>query len=201
MSSINILFVGDNEISINLQLTTETKFSEAVKQYQIKAGINLIEKKFFFNSKEISKDCDETLAELGIENMSKIEVKSLNVSNCSDVIHVFFRCQGEQKIFQLRKNMKFSEVASIISDNIYYDEDDGELKFIFNGQNIDYNKTLDEIGIRNGSRILILIPKNICGVGLSIKSILDNEANKGIFSKKKSGKRINVYFQLMNEEI
>ena len=200
MSTINVLFVGDNEIFINLQLTTDTKFSEAVKKYQIKAGMNLTEKKLFFNSKEISKDCDETLAELGIENMSKIEVKSLNVSNCSDVIHVFFRCQGEQKIFQLRKNMKFSEVTSIIADDMDYDEYNGKLKYIFNSQNIDFKKTLDEIGIKNNSRIDVIIPFNLSGARLSIKSILDNEANKGIFSKKKSGKRINVYFQLMNEE-
>ena len=189
MSSIDISFVDTNEISINLQLTTDTKFSEAVKKYQIKAGINIIEKKFFFNSKEISKDCDETLAELGIENMSKIEVKSMDVSNCSDVIHVIFSCQQEQKVFQLRKNMKFSKVASIISDNIYYNEDDGELTFIFNSKiidskDIDFNKTLDEIGIRNGSQIDLIIPKKICGAGLSIISILENDDNKGIFSKK-----------------
>ena len=49
---------------------------------------------------------------------------------------------------------------------------------------IDFNKTLDEIGIRNHSRITVLRETPICGAGLSIKSILEKEVNKGVSTKK-----------------
>ena len=63
-------------------------------------------------------------------------------------------------------------------------EEEKEFKFLFNSQNIDFNKTLDEIGIKSGSKILVLRETPICGAGLSIKSILEKEVNKGVSTKK-----------------
>ena len=97
--------------------------------------------------------------------------------------------------------MKFSEAASKYYKEMDIDEkEEKKFKFLFNSQNIDFNKTLDEIGIKNHSRIAVLRPGNICGAGLSIKSILEKEVNKGVSTKEKSGKKIHVSFEIMNGE-
>ena len=76
--SLNVFFVDAIGNPISLQLTRDMKFSEAVKKLQILSGIDLTHPKiiFIFNSTVISQDCDKTLSELGIENMSKIIVHS-----------------------------------------------------------------------------------------------------------------------------
>ena len=214
MSTINIQFVDNEGSSLLLHLFGHIKFSQAVSKYQIISGLDLTDSQiyFFFDSKEISKDCDKTLSELGIENMSKIEVvKPIEVGSAPSsvinilekgVIFVIFEIKsgGKAVTLKLRENMKFSEVVSMYYEQMDIDEDDCEFKFIFNGKNFDYSKTLTEIGIKNGSKILVLPINKIEGAGLSIKSILENDVNKGVSSKKKSGKKIGVYFNYMNDE-
>ena len=118
-------------------------------------------------------------------------------------IYVIFDYKGESQshILQLRTNMKFSEVASLYFNKIEVDEEDEEyFKFIFNSKILDFSKTLDELGIKCGSRILVRQRHSVCGVGLSIKSILDKNSNKADPTKKKSGKKINIRFQFMHDE-
>ena len=76
--SLNVFFVDAIGNPISLQLTRDMKFSEAVKNLQIKSGIDFTPFPiiFIFKSRLINKDCDQTLSELGIENMSKIVVTS-----------------------------------------------------------------------------------------------------------------------------
>ena len=236
--SLNVLFVDTNGNPLSLQLTRDMKFSEAIKIYKLnrKSDISYSQITFIFNSTVISQNCDKTLSELGIENMSKIFVTSnlyfnpFNLANIQPIMHpsywnnlsplvavggaiclsveniikeneitvMFNYAKGDkpESALILRKNMKFSEVASKIYNEMHMDEEEDELKFYFNSQKIDFNKTLDEIGIRNGSKIIVLHYPNICGVGLSIKSILENKDNKD----KMSGKKINVSFKFMNDE-
>ena len=236
--SLNVLFVDTNGNPLSLQLTRDMKFSEAIKIYKLnrKSDISYSQITFIFNSTVISQNCDKTLSELGIENMSKIFVTSnlyfnpFNLANIQPIMHPSYwnnlfpkiemmqsPCLSVKNIIEeneitvmfnyvkgykpesvliLRKNMKFSEVASKIYNEMHMDKEEDELKFYFNSQKIDFNKTLDEIGIRNGSKIIVLHCPNICGVGLSIKSILENKDNKD----KMSGKKINVSFKFMNDE-
>ena len=118
-------------------------------------------------------------------------------------IHVIFDRAGDcgrGLTLQLKKNMNFSEVASIYYKKMGLDEEEDELAFIFNSKHIDFSKTLDELGIKDNSRIYVIGPSNIEGAaGLSIKSILENEVNKGDSTEKKSGKKIHVSFQFMND--
>ena len=236
--SLNVLFVDTNGNPLSLQLTRDMKFSEAIKIYKLnrKSDISYSQITFIFNSTVISQNCDKTLSELGIENMSKIFVTSnlyfnpFNLANIQPIMHPsywnnFFPriemigspCLSVENIIKeneitvmfnyakgdkpesaliLRKNMKFSEVASKIYNEMHMDEEEDELKFYFNSQKIDFNKTLDEIGIRNGSKIIVLHCPNICGVGLSIKSILENKDD----TDKMSGKKINVSFEFLDDE-
>ena len=239
--SLNVLFVDTNGNPLSLQLTRDMKFSEAIKIYKLnrKSDISYSQITFIFNSTVISQNCDKSLSELGIENMSKIFVTSnlyfnpFNLANIQPIMHPSYwnnlspkiemfnghqsNCLSVKNIIEeneitvmfnyakgdkpesaliLRKNMKFSEVASKIYNEMHMDEEKDELKFYFNSQITDFNKTLDEIGIENGSKIIVLHCPKICGVGLSIKSILENKDNKD----KMSGKKINVSFKFMNDE-
>ena len=236
--SLNVFFVDTIGNPISLQLTRDMKFSEAVKNLQIKSGIDFTPFPiiFIFKSRLINKDCDQTLSELGIENMSKIVVTSnhslaqqiaINYNPNMDITMpptfyqqiptpnmapplsieyiikeneikvIFEKGLGQRLTLKLKKNMKFSEVASMYCNKMNLDEEEDELRFIYNAKAIDFSKTLDELGIKDNSRIYVIGPSNIEGAaGLSIKSILENEVNEDVSTKKKSGKKIRVTFQI-----
>ena len=59
--------------------------------------------------------------------------------------------------------MKFSEVASIYYNKMNLDEEEDELSFIYNAKDIDFSKTLDELGIKDNSRIKVIGPSDIVG--------------------------------------
>ena len=244
--SLNVLFVDAIGNPISLQLTRDMKFSEAVKKLQIISGIDLTHPQiiFIFNSTVISQNCDKTLSELGIENMSKIIVHSnlympaplnlgyparlyyfyppaykinplidrnlgvpcISVENIikENEIFVTFDYENDLKLtstLKLRKNMKFSEAASKYYKEMDIDEkEEKEFKFIFNSKKIDFNKTLDEIGIKNNSKISVLRSTYICGGELIIKSILEKEVNEDVSAEKMSGKKIHVSFEITNGE-
>ena len=97
--------------------------------------------------------------------------------------------------------MKFSEAASKYYKEMDIDEkEEKEFKFIFNSKKIDFNKTLDEIGIKNNFKISVLRSTYICGEELIIKSILEKEVNKDVSAEKMSGKKIHVSFFFLNGE-
>ena len=93
--SLNVLFVDTNGNPLSLQLTRDMKFSEAIKIYKLnrKSDISYSQITFIFNSTVISQNCDKTLSELGIENMSKIFVTSnlyfnpFNLANIQPIMH------------------------------------------------------------------------------------------------------------------
>ena len=74
---INVCFMkpGD-QTPINMQLTDGMMFAEVALKYFGKAGIDQAkdQPKFLFNSKELKTDSYKSLAELGIKNMSRIDV-------------------------------------------------------------------------------------------------------------------------------
>ena len=73
--NINVCFMKAG-IPINMQLKDDTMFAEVALKYFGKAGIDQDrdQPKFLFNSKELRTDSYKSLSELGIRNMSKIEV-------------------------------------------------------------------------------------------------------------------------------
>ena len=75
MSFINVTFIKAGT-SINMQLKDDMMFAEVALKYFTKMGINQTtdQPKFLFNSKELKTDSYKSLAELGIRNMSRIEV-------------------------------------------------------------------------------------------------------------------------------
>ena len=108
-----------------------------------------------------------------------LSVKNIFEENEITVLFDYAKEYKPRSVLKLRKNMKFSEVASKIYNEMDMDVEEDELKFIFNSQTIDFNKTLDEVGIRNGSRITVYHSTPIYGAGLSIKRIFENKDNKG----------------------
>lgn len=89
--------------------------------------------------------------------MSSKDALATQPSFINIYISVIFDYKGESHILQLRTNMKFSEVASLYFNKIEVDEEDEEyFKFIFNSKTLDFSKTLDELGIKCGSRISVI---------------------------------------------
>ena len=77
MSNINVVFAKpDGSSPINMQLTDDMMFAEVALKYLTKMGIdqNVDQPKFLFNSKELKIDSYKSLKELGIKNMTRVEV-------------------------------------------------------------------------------------------------------------------------------
>ncbi len=75
MSNINVTFIKAGQ-PINMQVVDNMMFAEVAMKYFNKMGINQAtdNPKFLFNSKELRTDSYKSLAELGIRNMSRVEV-------------------------------------------------------------------------------------------------------------------------------
>ena len=74
MSNINVTFIQAGQ-PINMQVVDNMMFAEVAMKYFNKMGITQTDQpKFLFNSKELKTDSYKSLAELGIRNMSRIEV-------------------------------------------------------------------------------------------------------------------------------
>ena len=72
---INVNFYYQGQFTF-LCLTDDTMFIEAVERFCQKLGIDLYKLKFYFNNCELRLDSSKSLSELGIKNMSTIEVIS-----------------------------------------------------------------------------------------------------------------------------
>lgn len=75
MSNMNVTFIKEGQ-PINMQVVDSMMFAEVAMKYFNKMGIDQTkdQPKFIFNSKELKTDSYKSLAELGIRNMSRIEV-------------------------------------------------------------------------------------------------------------------------------
>jgi hypothetical protein len=74
---------------------------------------------------------------------------------------VFEQKAGGQSItIQISPDKLVSDAINSFKNKIFYQ---GEMKFIFNGQNLDQNLTVQAAGLRNGSKILVIGTKDIEG--------------------------------------
>ena len=74
---------------------------------------------------------------------------------------VFEQKAGGQSItIQISPDKRVSDAINSFKNKIFYQ---GEMKFIFNGQNLDQNLTVQAAGLRNGSKILVIGTKDIEG--------------------------------------
>jgi hypothetical protein len=74
---------------------------------------------------------------------------------------VFEQKAGGQSItIQISPDKRVSDAINSFKNKIFYQ---GQMKFIFNGQNLDENLTIQAAGLRNGSKILVIGTKDIEG--------------------------------------
>ena len=86
MSFINIIFIEKGKKDITINAKSDTTFSDLIQIYFKRACISKKDKpfkKFMFLDlkKEIKSTSSQKLAELGIKDLSKIEVSLLNEKN------------------------------------------------------------------------------------------------------------------------
>ena len=67
---------------------------------------------------------------------------------------------GQTLTIQIQPDKKVSDAINSYKNKIQYP---GEMKFIFNGQNLNPDLTLNEAGLKNGSKILVIGTKDIEG--------------------------------------
>ena len=152
---------------IKIQISSDKTTDEAISHYRIKSGDNMSTKFTYGGGKPLASGLK--LSESGLQNNSVINVETNN----SPAQPQFYPAQGgrynlifEQKAggqtltIQIQPDKKVSDAINSYKNKIQYP---GEMKFIFNGQNLNPDLTLNEAGLKNGSKILVIGTKDIEG--------------------------------------
>ena len=69
-------------------------------------------------------------------------------------INLLFSFRQQDKVIQITENELVSDAINKFKNLIKYPEEEN-LKFLFNGQHIPQNFTIEEAGLKNGSKILV----------------------------------------------
>ena len=67
---------------------------------------------------------------------------------------------GQTLTIQIQPNKTVADAVNAYKNKVL---NQGEMRFIFNGQNLDTSLTLHEAGLKNGSKILVISTKDIEG--------------------------------------
>jgi len=203
---IKIIFeikkTGENVI---IESENSQRFKEVSLKFQNKVLWHKEDITFIF--KGIKVDPEKTIGQLGIKNGSKILVITPNVvegagafignileDSTNEIAPiVIFIFEGVEAAVCCKPNEKFKEVSLRYKDLMSQKEEE-EIVFLFNGQVIKPEKTLDELGIKNKSRILVMINENQNQV------TPESESYKNILDEKKSSNTLNKLNDSKNEE-
>ena len=160
-----------------------------------------------FIFKGIKVDPEKTIGQLGIKICDKILVITPNVvegagafignileDSTNEIAPiVIFIFEGVEAAVCCKPNEKFKEV-SLRYKHLMSQKEEEEIVFLFDGQVIKPEKTLDELGIKNKSRILVMINENQNQV------TPESESYKNILDEKKSSNTLNKLNDSKNEE-
>ena len=163
---------------ILIQCRNNRKFRKISSYYRKIIGSK--EFNFEFNGNEL--DEDKTLSELGINNDSKIFVKICDVNYCilPSFDYILKDAKKKEKNYIVIKFIKNNKTIKFIFD-LYKKFKKLSLKFInqigiekqynfyFNKKIIDQEKTLEELGIENNSKIFVFDVENSNDISQNIK--------------------------------
>ena len=149
---------------INIQIPNDKTLLEACNRYKIK-GNDMNASKFTANGKPLNENL--IISQSGLNNNSVIQVESSNkpimdFSPNADKYNLIFELKagGQSMTIQISPDKKVIDAINSYKSKINID---GEMKFIFNGQNIDSSLNIRQAGLRNGSKILVITTKDIEG--------------------------------------
>ena len=178
-SGFSIMFTLNGNFLGNMFVTADMEFSLAVKNlYQYFPYICQYQHTFYFGPKEINANSYQKMSELGLQNMSIIEVKTMNVvpvnpgnkpqpqpaNNGDDgFLNIAFYVDGRTVNVLGTKNDKFSEISKKFCTKA--DAKDKVPSYLFNNTMLaaDDNRTLNELHIQNNQRIEVVFTQNVIG--------------------------------------
>ena len=155
---------------INVQIPNDKTLQEACNHYRMKSGKNE-PKKFVSGGKPLNTNL--ILNQSGLSNNSIIMVEPANsfpqkseptfsMPAQGGKLNLIFELKagGQTMTVQVTPDKKVSDAINSYKNKIQMP---GEMKFIFNGQNLNMDLTLKAAGLKNGSKILVITTKDIEG--------------------------------------
>ena len=155
--------------SLTIQIANDKTLDEAVNHYRIKSG-DMSSNKFTSNNKPLNLGL--ILNQSGLANNSQIDAEqdSSGVEQNNkfgnfaqgDQINLIFELKagGERLTIQITPDKTVGEAINAYRNKVQIP---GEMKFIFNGINLDPSLTLRAAKLRNNSKILVISTKDIEG--------------------------------------
>ena len=171
----NIMFTLNGNFLGNMFVTGDMMFAVAITNlYQYFPYIKQYQHTFYINSNEVKADSCKKLSELGLQNMSIIEVRTMNIGmpanpvkpgNNADegFLNISFNVEGRTIIVLGTKNEKFSEISKKFCTKA--DAKDRIPSYLLNNTMIaaDDNRTLKELNIQNNQRIEVVFTQSVIG--------------------------------------
>ena len=163
--NLNLIFKRKQDgQSLTIQIANDKTLAEAVYHYQTKSG-DWNSNKFTSGNKPLNLGL--ILSQSGLTNNSQIDAEqdtSGFVQNNAqgDQINLIFELKagGERMNIQITPDKTVGEAINSYRNKIQIP---GEMKFIFNGVNLDPSLTLKAAGLRNNAKILVISTKDIEG--------------------------------------
>ena len=151
---------------LKIQISSDKTIEEAINHYRIKSG-DMVSTRFTSGGKPLAQNLK--LSESGLQNNAVIHVEASNAtsqpqffSSQGDKFNLIFeqKAGGQTLTIQIQPNKTVADAINAYKNKVL---NQGEMKFIFNGQNLDTSLTLHEAGLKNGSKILVISTKDIEG--------------------------------------
>ena len=180
---INVLFVKAGQ-NYCLQLNDDIMFAEAAFKFFEKVGMNANDNpKFFFNSQEIRIDSYKSLRELGIVNMSTIEVVLENQVNNNLILSMNPSLYDSDYVVPVNSIINPIPIQNSLLNSSVYEEEISQLKEELDVYKNENKKLKDELNVyKNENKKLNEEIKNyILGNKLLNNQIA--EANKAIVER------------------
>ena len=175
----SITFTLNGNFLGNMFVTGDMMFAAAVNNlYQYFPYISAYQPTFYFNNNPIKADSCKKLNELGIQNMSIIEVKPMNAgvpqnpgnivmpqsgNNGDEFLNLNFSVEGRMINVQATKKDTFASLSKKLCNKAGVT--DKVPSFILNSSMIDSNdsRTLEQMHIQNNQRIEVVFTQNVVG--------------------------------------
>jgi hypothetical protein len=182
----------ENGSRLNIQITDDKIVDEALSSYR-KKTLDMNYLSFKFNGKPLNSNLRLSQsglhngAVITVEKMDPNSIPQNNMQPQTQFVNNNFGqqanfAQGQQQFYpaqngnyniifemkaggqsitiQISPDKLVSDAINSFKNKMLYQ---GEMKFIFNGQNLDQNLTIQAAGLRNGSKILVIGTKDIEG--------------------------------------
>ena len=151
---------------LHVQSTSDAKFCELYQKLSNKIGNPQTPPSFSYNNQTIGANDTRKLSELSIVNQATIQVLdsgSQDPSANGDFLNIIFTCQGRTINFQATKDTKIGDLATRFAAK--FGKPELVPAFFMNSMSIDINqnKTLEELKIKNQAKIDVVFTSLVIG--------------------------------------